>query len=165
MRISNYVENKNPENWLDLITKTRRKKYHKYFQFAYGELHSESLIFIDFHQNPLILLVLAWLYEVIHSKEHVRCVFGNFRSEIFLMRRSNYIENTNPENWLDPITKTYRKKYHKYFHFATSQTMEIIVIQWRRHFVAWIPPNPSTKPSKMLGISETSLCSRVRSFP
>ena len=46
-----------------------------------------------------------------------------------------------PENWIDPISKTWRKKMHKRYKFAISKTNEIIGIQYGRHFMARIQQN------------------------
>ena len=64
---------------------------------------------------------LIWSFWELHTtgNDHQVWDFWNFHSEIFLMRTSNYILNTIPENWLDLISKkSYGKwKYEWYLSF------------------------------------------------
>ena len=57
------------------------------------------------------------------------------------------------------------KNFTKLFNLWPRKSMKSIGIQCGRHFVAWISLNRSTKPSKILDISEMLTCSRVRNFP
>ena len=165
MRRSNYIINPIPENWVDPRILTSIKKLHKKFKFTIVKTIENAWFSLIFIKNHCFCSFWHDRMKVPVQSEHQIWGFENFRVELFLMRRSNYIINPIPENWTDPSILTCRKKLHKKINFVISQTNEIYRIPCRRHFVAYIPLNPSTTRLESIEISEMSLCSRARNFP
>ena len=74
------------------------------------------------------------------------------------------MKNAVPENWIASIILSRIKKITKFVDLQPRKSLKVIGIQSRRHFVAGIPPNISTKPSKILDFSLLSLTCEVKFF-
>ena len=91
---------------------------------------------------------LIWSFWQLHTtgNEHKVWEFWKFHSELFLMRTSNYILNTIPENWLDLISKNREK---------IAQKCHMIGFTMAQHIFLWIRTEPTS-------FSRFGICCRER---